>query len=298
MQVPPPNGRYAYSGVHRDARICFYRQTTDVPVHPPIGSRDFAFCASTTRRYRALWKPAPWGQWGGVKLVRRLGLAVTYLLDGSLDGWPVRCRSRRRYRPLLLVACGPTGGNARRPVVADVNAAAPSSAPVKKAAAPPHAALPRSVTAHPAGPQQVVFHGPRNVPRVALTFDSNMTTFMLQELRARTVRCFVNTRVMDELDAMHVPATFFLSGLWMQQYPAETRRLATDPLLELGSHSYSHRAFHGPCYGLGTLAPGTMAADVRSPTEATGRPARHASRSSRRGRPGPGNARRGGRRRT
>ena len=164
--------------------------------------------------------------------------------------------------PLVLVACGPSGGNARRPVVADVPAAAASSAPGKKGAAPPHVALPRSVTTHPAGPQQVVFHGQRNAPRVALTFDSNMTTYMLQELRAGTVRSFVNTRVMDELDAMQVPATFFLSGLWMQQYPAETRRLATDPLFELGSHSYSHRAFHGPCYGLGTLAPGTMAADV------------------------------------
>jgi peptidoglycan/xylan/chitin deacetylase (PgdA/CDA1 family) len=90
-----------------------------------------------------------------------------------------------------------------------------------------------------------------------------MTPFMLRELDSGRVRSFDNTRVIDELDALHVPATFFLSGLWMLRYPAETRRLASDPLFELGSHSYAHRAFHLPCYGLGGLLPGAMAADVQ-----------------------------------
>jgi len=61
---------------------------------------------------------------------------------------------------------------------------------------------------------------------------------------------------------MHVPATFFLAGKWMERYPDTTARLAADPLFELGSHSYSHRAFHTPCYGLGGLPVGEMAADV------------------------------------
>ena len=35
---------------------------------------------------------------------------------------------------------------------------------------------------------------------MALTFDSNLTTYMLKELRTGTVRSFVNKRVIDELD--------------------------------------------------------------------------------------------------
>jgi hypothetical protein len=40
------------------------------------------------------------------------------------------------------------------------------------------------------------------------------------------VRSFNNAAVIDELIAMHAPRTFFLSGLWMQQYAVTTRRLA------------------------------------------------------------------------
>lgn len=109
---------------------------------------------------------------------------------------------------------------------------------------------------------QVVSHGRRDRPLVALTFDSNLTRFMLGELRSGRVRSFDNRAVVDELEAMRVPATFFLSGLWVLQYPQEVRRIASDPLFELGSHSYAHRAFHLPCYGLGALPESEMAADV------------------------------------
>jgi hypothetical protein len=85
---------------------------------------------------------------------------------------------------------------------------------------------------------------------VALTFDSNMTDAMLAELARHQVASFDDRRVVDELVAERVPATFFLAGKWIQRYPEETRRIATDPLFEVGSHSYAHRAFHLPCYGL------------------------------------------------
>ncbi len=97
---------------------------------------------------------------------------------------------------------------------------------------------------------------------VALTFDSNMTPFMLHELAARRVSSFDNHAVIDELAALHVPATFFLAGLWVERYPAEVRRIAANPLFEIGSHSYAHRAFHLPCWGLGGLPEAQMAADV------------------------------------
>jgi peptidoglycan-N-acetylglucosamine deacetylase len=97
---------------------------------------------------------------------------------------------------------------------------------------------------------------------VALTFDSNMTDAMLAELARHQVASFDNRRVIDELVAEQVPATFFLAGKWIQRYPDETRRIVADPLFEVGSHSYAHRAFHLPCYGLSGLPVAAMAADV------------------------------------
>jgi peptidoglycan/xylan/chitin deacetylase (PgdA/CDA1 family) len=113
-----------------------------------------------------------------------------------------------------------------------------------------------------AGVPVVVEHGPRDRPNVALTFDSNMTDFMIGELDRGAVASFYNAAVVDELERLAVPATFFLAGKWMQRYPDAVRRLASNPRFELASHSYSHRAFAVPCYGLGRLARADMAADV------------------------------------
>jgi peptidoglycan/xylan/chitin deacetylase (PgdA/CDA1 family) len=97
---------------------------------------------------------------------------------------------------------------------------------------------------------------------VALTFDSNMTDAMLVKLDRHQVASYDNREAIDELDALRVPATMFLAGKWIERYPDETRRLAADPLFELASHSYAHRAFRMPCYGLGALGQAGMAQDV------------------------------------
>lgn len=108
----------------------------------------------------------------------------------------------------------------------------------------------------------VVSNGPRDQPRVALTFDSNLTDAMINELDRHQVESFANVRVIDVLDRNHVPATMFLSGKWMERYSEVTRRLAGDPLFELGTHSYAHVGFRPNCYRLGALARHQMAADV------------------------------------
>ncbi len=59
-----------------------------------------------------------------------------------------------------------------------------------------------------------------------------------------------DTRVIEILRQRQVPATFFLTGRWIEQYPDETRALAADPLFELANHSYSHHAFKSDCFGL------------------------------------------------
>jgi peptidoglycan/xylan/chitin deacetylase (PgdA/CDA1 family) len=130
---------------------------------------------------------------------------------------------------------------------------ATTSPPIPSTTAPPPPTAPTGT---------VVTNGPRDRHNVALTFDSNLTDAMIRELDQHRVASFANVAVIDELDRLQVPATLFLAGKWVERYPDLTRRLATDPLFELGSHSYEHRAYHQPCYGLGTLPVGAMAADV------------------------------------
>jgi peptidoglycan/xylan/chitin deacetylase (PgdA/CDA1 family) len=119
-----------------------------------------------------------------------------------------------------------------------------------------------STTAPAPALPRVVVHGSRAAPRVALTFDSNLTPAMIDELDRGKVASFDNRAVIDELIELGVPATFFLAGLWVERYPDEARRIAASPLFEVGSHSYSHRAFAVPCYHLGRLGVADMAADV------------------------------------
>ena len=117
-------------------------------------------------------------------------------------------------------------------------------------------------TATEPGLPSVISHGPRDRARVALTFDSNMTDGMLARLNRHQVPSYDNREVIDELEGLGVPATMFLAGKWIERYPDETRRLAASPLFELASHSYAHRAFHTPCYGLPAIGQAGMAADV------------------------------------
>ena len=141
---------------------------------------------------------------------------------------------------------------APRPLVA-------TTAPATSSPGPPPPALAPSAT--PNLPL-VVEHGRRDRPEVALTFDTNLTAFMSRELDTGRVASFDNRAAIDELIALRVPATLFLSGLWMLRYPAETRRLAAVPWFELASHSYAHVGFAPHCYGLGLLPRAAMAPDV------------------------------------
>jgi peptidoglycan/xylan/chitin deacetylase (PgdA/CDA1 family) len=109
----------------------------------------------------------------------------------------------------------------------------------------------------------VIAHGRRDRRQIAITFDSNMTDAMLHRLDTGVVASYDDVAAIDELIRLRVPATFFLAGKWALRYPAETRRLASNPLFELASHSWSHEAFALPCYGLAKLPTAGMAADVR-----------------------------------
>lgn len=97
---------------------------------------------------------------------------------------------------------------------------------------------------------------------VALTFDADMTPGMLRELKSGKVASWYNEKVIEALKQLQAPATLFLTGLWIEIYPEVTKQLAADPLFELGNHSYSHGAFHSPCYNLFPIPESKQTAEV------------------------------------
>jgi peptidoglycan/xylan/chitin deacetylase (PgdA/CDA1 family) len=124
----------------------------------------------------------------------------------------------------------------------------------------------------------VVDHGPRESRRVALTFDADLTALMRQRLRLGTVDSYADMRLVDELQSTSTPATFFFTGLWMEEYPQETRRIAADTAFELGTHSQSHRAFRRDCFNLGLVPEEEMLNEVTAPIAALHRLSGRATR--------------------
>jgi peptidoglycan/xylan/chitin deacetylase (PgdA/CDA1 family) len=108
----------------------------------------------------------------------------------------------------------------------------------------------------------VVNHGPRSGNLVALTFDADMTDWMRENLRTGKVRSYANLPIIDLLEREELAATFFLTGMWIEQYPELTRRLAANPRFELANHTYAHGAFTTDCYDLPHLEQHEMAEDV------------------------------------
>ncbi|MDE2025219.1 MAG: polysaccharide deacetylase family protein [Patescibacteria group bacterium] len=96
----------------------------------------------------------------------------------------------------------------------------------------------------------VILHGDRTSNKIALTFDGEMTNGMRAALLSGQVKSSYDRRITDTLNQTQTKATFFLTGMWMQLYPKETKALAQNPLFELASHSYADTSFDGYCYGL------------------------------------------------
>ncbi|WP_405951189.1 polysaccharide deacetylase family protein [Streptomyces prunicolor] len=146
-----------------------------------------------------------------------------------------------------LTACGaPSAPHASRPA---------PSAPTAAVSRPP------TLAPGPAGLTPVFKNGPRaDGKTVALTFDADMTAD--EGPRAAAGEHFDNPQLISTLRTLKVPATVFMTGRWADEYPAEARAIGRDPQFEIANHSYSHYAFTGDCYGLPTVAPDRMKADV------------------------------------
>jgi peptidoglycan-N-acetylglucosamine deacetylase len=114
--------------------------------------------------------------------------------------------------------------------------------------------------------------GPTTVPRivlgaatnsnvVALTFDLDMNAQMAAAARAGTV--WINRDALTYLESRQLHATLFMTGMWAEVYPALAREIASNPNFEIGDHSYSHPAFHTPCYRLGGISRAEQAGQIQ-----------------------------------
>lgn len=92
----------------------------------------------------------------------------------------------------------------------------------------------------------LITHGPRELPRVALTFD-------LCQVPERPSG--FDRQIVDFLEREKVAATFFAGGDWLRSHPEEARRLAANPRFELGNHSWGHP-------DLRRLSAGEIAAEI------------------------------------
>jgi peptidoglycan-N-acetylglucosamine deacetylase len=82
---------------------------------------------------------------------------------------------------------------------------------------------------HAPAPHGVIWHGPRDENKIALTFDACSTR--TPEYDERITRTLVEAGV---------PATIFVGGRWAREEAPHVRALAASPLFEIGNHTYSH----------------------------------------------------------
>ncbi len=132
------------------------------------------------------------------------------------------------------LATGVSGARAGDPAIAS-----PAPGPASTTVATPPDRGPGSSRRVAAA--RVVSHGPRTDRVVALTFDDGWN--------ARTLRQIYRILVRE-----HVPATFFVTGIYVQRAPALWRQIAAAGF-PLANHSYLHRDSR-------RLTAGQMAADL------------------------------------
>jgi hypothetical protein len=161
--------------------------------------------------------------------------ALVVLLLAGCGGGASRSNASPNYRTVALPSAAPDNAGApgkRRPGYSDTN------------------------------PPPVVDHGPRTGNAVALTFDADMTTSMAARLHANPNVSYANLAVITTLEQRRIPATFFITGMWAQEYPEVMARLAANPDLEFGNHTWSHRAVTANCYGLPHMTPSELTDEV------------------------------------
>ena len=121
-----------------------------------------------------------------------------------------------------------------------------TATPSSSGSAAPSGPLPTRAPVVP----EVIFNGPRDVPKVALTFDTAFNADTAALVASGVYPPQVNVRALDYLQASGTPATVFITGVWAQAYPEVMKRLASTPGMEIENHTWSHLGWTADCYGL------------------------------------------------
>jgi peptidoglycan/xylan/chitin deacetylase (PgdA/CDA1 family) len=121
-----------------------------------------------------------------------------------------------------------------------------------------------AVTASPSGATSAALQPIRRVdtrqPEVALTFDACAT---------KKGWYGFDRDIFAILKSQRVPATIFVSGLWVETHPEAMADLMGDPLIEFGDHSYDHPH-------MTRLAPARVDEEIDATEAALSRYGRHA----------------------
>lgn len=126
--------------------------------------------------------------------------------------------------------------------------------------------FPGIITLAPTIPAQVLpFHSPEK--KIALTFDACMTGGLARKIDKGEEKALYNSELIEYIRLEKIPATIFITGLWAEKYPEEVREIASNPLLEIGNHSYSHRAYTDSCFNLPVLPENQKEADIQKTQE-------------------------------
>lgn len=98
---------------------------------------------------------------------------------------------------------------------------------------------------------EVINNGPREAPKVALTFDTSYDSTTAAAVATGYLPRQFDPQVLDVLANQQAPATVFVTGLWAQDHPdAMARMVEAGDAIEIGNHSWSHNAWTTDCYGL------------------------------------------------
>jgi peptidoglycan/xylan/chitin deacetylase (PgdA/CDA1 family) len=127
------------------------------------------------------------------------------------------------------------------------HAAAQLASPVKLTAHLPRLAL-ALADGRPARTPRIVLGVQVTRPVVALTFDLDMTPAMATQVSAGV--SWFNQDALSYLQAQHIHATMFMTGMWAELYPGFARQIAHDPNFEIGNHSSRIRLFICPVINL------------------------------------------------
>jgi peptidoglycan/xylan/chitin deacetylase (PgdA/CDA1 family) len=122
------------------------------------------------------------------------------------------------------------------------------------------------ITGELAPAPRVVLGAATKIPVVAVTFDLDMNAGMAAAAGSGTV--WINQDALSYLETHNIHATLFMTGMWAEVNPTLARQLATNPNFEIGDHSYSHPAFHTPCYRLEGVSRAEQARQIQRAQEA------------------------------